>query len=676
MMLEEYGQHLAQFLTAHPNWGGFITFAVAFTESLAIIGTIVPGSITMTAIGLLVGTGIMPLGSTLFWAMLGAFLGDLLGYWIGAHYNERLRNMWPFRNRPNWLASGEKFFQKHGGKSIIIGRFFGPVRSLIPLVAGLLRMPLQRFILAALPSAALWALMYMFPGILIGALSLNLPPGMATRFILLFLLILILLTVVGWSFKHIFLFINRSTDLMLQKVWLRIQKQPRARWIQRLIAIQQQPHSHTQLGLLLLAFIGLLGFVFIFISIKLHTMLFLLNLPTHELLRSLRHAPGDKVMMAFTLLGSGFVLFPAGFIILLWLAWQKKWRAALHWAVVLCLGFIVPLIFKHFIYSARPTGLLHGPTTNSFPSGHTFLSVMYFGFLAGLCASHLKNGIKTIPYYIALFVVVLVALSRVYLGVHWLTDVLGSMFFGIFCYSLALISYRRNITQELNINSFAIITVGATLLTWIVYSVPHYHKMLIDHTPIWPETILTFEDWWGQTSQAIPLYRTNRLGTAAEPMNIQWLGDVEKICATLRQQGWQRFVITSDLSYIIAKVAKNNKFNPVTLFGIYYNNSLPIAMLAKHTNNHKQWLVLRLWLSNVNFLDTRQTPLLLGILAVYDGTTKSKHRIKYKNVLEKVIPDLQDFRYQIQNVPVVEQSSLSHPKWDNRLLQIKSPTGK
>jgi membrane protein DedA with SNARE-associated domain len=129
--------HTVTYLQENPNLGGFIAYLIALSESLAIIGTVIPGSVTMTAIGALVGTGVLPAVSTIIWAIMGAFTGDFISYWVGSYYNERLRKIWPFRRYPHLLTLGEAFFKKHGGKSVVIGRFAGPVRSVVPLIAGI-----------------------------------------------------------------------------------------------------------------------------------------------------------------------------------------------------------------------------------------------------------------------------------------------------------------------------------------------------------------------------------------------------------------------------------------------------------------------------------------------------------------------------------------------------------
>src|SRR5690349_9726034 len=94
---------ILQWLNAHPNLAGLGTFIISAAESVAIIGTIVPGSVMMTAIGTLAGAGVIPLWSTIVWAILGAIVGDGISYWIGRSFKDRLHDVWPFRTRPQLL---------------------------------------------------------------------------------------------------------------------------------------------------------------------------------------------------------------------------------------------------------------------------------------------------------------------------------------------------------------------------------------------------------------------------------------------------------------------------------------------------------------------------------------------------------------------------------------------
>src|SRR5690606_16353625 len=106
----------------------------------------------------------------------GAVAGDALSFWLGRHFKGSLRQMWPVSRHPQLVQSGERFFQHHGGKSIFFGRFVGPIRAIIPLVAGMLNMKPGHFLVFNIVSALLWAPVYILPGYLTGAtIHLELP---------------------------------------------------------------------------------------------------------------------------------------------------------------------------------------------------------------------------------------------------------------------------------------------------------------------------------------------------------------------------------------------------------------------------------------------------------------------------------------------------------------------
>jgi membrane protein DedA with SNARE-associated domain len=101
-------------------------------------------------------------GALNFWpvwvaAALGAAIGDWLSYWIGRKLEYRVQNIWPLSRNPGLIPMGEAFVRKWGVLAIFIGRFFGPLRASVPLVAGIFEMPYWRFQLANFSSAFVWA---------------------------------------------------------------------------------------------------------------------------------------------------------------------------------------------------------------------------------------------------------------------------------------------------------------------------------------------------------------------------------------------------------------------------------------------------------------------------------------------------------------------------------------
>ncbi|HEX7777005.1 MAG TPA: DedA family protein [Parvibaculum sp.] len=164
--MDRYVQELAAFIAAHAVWTAPIMFVVSFGESFAFLSLLFPGTAIMLAAGALIPSGAVPVLPLLFGGITGAALGDGVSYWIGLRFGHLVPRLWPFSSRPELLEHGHAFFHRHGGKSVFIGRFFGPVRAVIPLVAGMMEMEPRRFWVANIASAILWAPLLLLPGLL------------------------------------------------------------------------------------------------------------------------------------------------------------------------------------------------------------------------------------------------------------------------------------------------------------------------------------------------------------------------------------------------------------------------------------------------------------------------------------------------------------------------------
>lgn len=174
-MFAEFLAFITQLIQQYPTWAGSIVFIVAMVESLAVIGFIVPGVAIMFAIGALISQGSLELISTIIWAAAGASTGDGLSYFLGYHYKEKLYQLRWFKRHQNLLDDGHHFFEKYGVYSILIGRFIGPIRAIIPLIAGILGMPIKHYIPINIIASALWAPAYLFPGIIIAGTASIIP---------------------------------------------------------------------------------------------------------------------------------------------------------------------------------------------------------------------------------------------------------------------------------------------------------------------------------------------------------------------------------------------------------------------------------------------------------------------------------------------------------------------
>lgn len=151
------------------EWAWLIVFVVAFIESLAIVGLFIPGYVLLVGIGTLIGLDVLNFMPMALSAYIGAVLGEYLSYYLGYHYHENILK-WPFIAKQHKLINQSKiFFKKHGAVGLFFGRFLGPVRAVIPLVAGIAEMPKRTFFWVNIISGMIWAPLYLIYGLLIGA---------------------------------------------------------------------------------------------------------------------------------------------------------------------------------------------------------------------------------------------------------------------------------------------------------------------------------------------------------------------------------------------------------------------------------------------------------------------------------------------------------------------------
>lgn len=164
MGLDEAFRGLTDFVREHQSWGMPIVFLLAFAESLAFLSLLVPAWGMLVAIGALIGASGINFWPIWLAASLGAACGDWLSYWFGHRFKTQIEHMWPLSQFPDTLAAAERFVQKWGIPSVFIGRFSGPLRATVPLVAGVSEMPYWQFQFANFASAFLWAAVLLAPG--------------------------------------------------------------------------------------------------------------------------------------------------------------------------------------------------------------------------------------------------------------------------------------------------------------------------------------------------------------------------------------------------------------------------------------------------------------------------------------------------------------------------------
>lgn len=157
MDLQAIVQQTVDFVRNNQVWAAPIVFALAFGESLAFLSLLIPAWGALVAIGVLISSSDISFWPIWIAASLGAAAGDWLSYWVGLKLEYTVAHVWPLSRHPDFIPRGEAFMKKWGVPGIFIGRFFGPLRASVPLIAGIFEMPFWRFQVANFSSAFVWA---------------------------------------------------------------------------------------------------------------------------------------------------------------------------------------------------------------------------------------------------------------------------------------------------------------------------------------------------------------------------------------------------------------------------------------------------------------------------------------------------------------------------------------
>ncbi len=156
---------------AQAGWAPLAVFIIALVESLPVVGLFIPGSALLLGLGALVGAGALPLGPVLAACVAGAVLGDALGYWAARALGPAaVRQRVPRRHRRAY-ARAILVFRQWGATAVFVARFLSPLRAVVPIAAGVTRMPESRFQAANIASAVIWAPLLLMPGWMAGHLA-------------------------------------------------------------------------------------------------------------------------------------------------------------------------------------------------------------------------------------------------------------------------------------------------------------------------------------------------------------------------------------------------------------------------------------------------------------------------------------------------------------------------
>jgi membrane-associated protein len=159
-----YIAYLTGIVSAHAGLAYLTVFLAALLEAVPVFGSVIPGSTIILALSALVGAGELKFLPVMLAAVSGALIGDGTAFWIGHRSQREILSAWPMARYPGVVAQSEAFFNRYGTLAVFFARFVAPVRAFVPLTAGALGMPPQRFYGVNVVAIMMWASAHILPG--------------------------------------------------------------------------------------------------------------------------------------------------------------------------------------------------------------------------------------------------------------------------------------------------------------------------------------------------------------------------------------------------------------------------------------------------------------------------------------------------------------------------------
>ena len=439
-------------------WTYVLVTLFAFLETGAFVGLLVPGETVVILGGAVAGQGETSVILTIALVWAAAFAGDTVSYLIG----RRLGRGFVLKHGPRFRISRERFaqvedyFGRHGGATILIGRFIGVVRALAPFVAGSSGMRYGAMCPYSILGTGLWAATFTLLGFY-ASKSLNEVVDASGRALFWFAVVVAVLVGVFLAVRFLRVPENRVRAVTAMEgiavlrplVSLGRRLRPQARFLRDRI-------TPGGIGLEFTTLIAALA-VGLFVLVAYVLILTDDPLPTPgdqtalDLATDIQAGWLTAVVKVITALGSPVTVIVVAAATGVFLCWRRRWTELAALVASLAVLLIAVPELKALIERPRPPDPLVSASGAAYPSGHAAYSIIY-PWLALTLAIRLRPGIPGATAIIVggIALAALIGLSRVYLRVHYLSDVLGGWGLGVsaFAFFAALLLLISQVRQN------------------------------------------------------------------------------------------------------------------------------------------------------------------------------------------------------------------------------------
>ena len=512
-------QAALEWIEMNPQITGWMIFLVALGESLLLVGILLPGAALLVGLGTLIGLGVVDFKLAWIAASIGAFAGDGISFWIGYHYKEKLLKMWPIYKFPKLIDQGQTFFSKWGALSVFIGRFVGLVRPIIPAIAGMMDMPVKKYLVISTVAAILWSPFYLLPGMLFGS-AMGSMAKVAGKLALLLVILVLAVALIYWLIQQIYALLFPRAHRLLSKVLVWSQRHPTLGKITAGLVDPRQPEK------------GSLAFIATFtIAVSIVSLIVILNsdtinqwsMQTHQFMQAFHTDWTEPVMLFILAFNHDLTLMISSVAVLLWLIKRKRQVAAWHWLFIVVISYILSIFIDQFSTTQ---------SRNWYGFNHLAWFVALVAYWSAFIASTLPHKIRTWPYTLATVLIAMSSFTQLFFAQMRLPEVVISILSGAFLAAVVAIAFRMRQRQQLLGWPVSALFFGSQGITVIVVLVLLSHDVLIERNFI--SKSINTQQWYDSPMDE----RLDWLNRSRQPFTINFTGDLTQLSGALNDYGF------------------------------------------------------------------------------------------------------------------------------------------
>ncbi|MDD3144617.1 MAG: LssY C-terminal domain-containing protein [Candidatus Gracilibacteria bacterium] len=634
--------------------GYIVVFFAALIESFIILGYFIPGATIILIFGMLAGRGYYHLGDVIFFSAIGNIFGNIISYYLGKKVGVKVFEKGFLFIKPSYFIKAELFFEKHGGKSILFGRTIPGLKENIPFISGVLNINIVKFILYNIIGASIWSIILVGIGYFFSS-SLTIAEMGISRFGFILLIILIIFISI-FFIKFIFTkygntFLNLLSDLLLylkqnflsisivKKI---INNNP---GIVKFLNNRVSKNIFTGLPLTIL----ILLFIYIMVEYLLFTdavldgkMITQIDVRLSEFFYYFRDQRLINFFLLISYLGSKIIVLLVIFISTTILYFRGKKQEIIGLLVSVFTSTFVVVISKLLIERNRPELAVYIENNYSFPSFHATISVSLYGYIIYFLAKKYKSWkTKVNIYFLGIIIAFFIGFSRLYLNVHYLSDVISGWFLGTLglLFGITIIGYidHKIIINKLKLSKiYSIYLTYITIIFGIIFSI-FYYKIYYNN--------IVFTDYKNENYKTVDninqFFTNNHLkftetitGRETETINFIFLSKSDdNLLRLFNDSGWKEAdkIGRYSLKNIGKALLNNELYNNAPITPLYWNKEIQNFGFEKFTdkNTIKIRHHIRIWKSNYK----------IGENYIYVGCGVYDDGLKW-GITHKIDPDI------------------------------------